>query len=102
MGSPLGQSCRAIVWLKTATGAPRIVSVRSHRRPCERGIRRTVKYSGLMKLTRTVGFSDEPELMISIRESLPFAGGVALVDMPAATTWGMAAIRERICSKYSD
>ena len=65
-------------------------------------MRSTGKYSGLMKFTRTTGFSASLVPMISILLSLPFAGGVALVEMPAATTCGMAAIRARICSKYSD
>ena len=65
-------------------------------------MRSTGKYSGLMKFTRTTGFSASLLPMISIRLSLPFDGGVALVEMPAATTCGMAAIRARICSKYSD
>ena len=62
----------------------------------------TGKYSGLMKFTRTTGFSAALVPIISILLSLPFAGGVALVEMPAEITCGIAAILARICSKYSD
>ena len=90
-----------MVWLITASCAPRRVSALSHTRPCASGMRSTGKYSGLMKFTRTTGFSASPLPMISIRLSLPFEGGVALVEIPAATTCGIAAIFARICSKYS-
>ena len=55
-----------------------------------------------MKFTRTSGFSAVLLSMISIRWRQPFDGGVALVEIPAATTSGMVAILERICSKYSE
>ena len=54
-----------------------------------------------MKFTRTVCCSASLLPMNSIRLSLPFEGGVALVETPTATTCGIAAILERICSKYS-
>ncbi len=34
--------------------------------------------------------------------SPPLAGGVALVEIPAETTWGIAATAARSRSKYSD
>jgi hypothetical protein len=40
--------------------------------------------------------------MMSMRMSLPLAGGVALVEMPVEMTRGMPAMEERICSKYSE
>ena len=39
---------------------------------------------------------------ISMRVSLPFAGGVALLEMPAISTCGIAAIAVRRRAKYSD
>src|SRR5437899_12559140 len=43
--------------------------------------------------------SDLPRISMFCRQ--PLEGGVALVEMPAATTSGMAAMRARICSKNS-
>jgi len=68
---------------------------------CATGMRRSGKYSGLTKFTRTSGFSDAVLPIISMFCRQPLEGGVALVEMPAATTCGIAASLARICSKYS-
>jgi hypothetical protein len=62
---------------------------------------RSGKYSELMKFARAVGFSSDPLPRISMLLSPPFAGGVALVEMPADTTCGVAATAARSRSKYS-
>ncbi len=77
-----------------------MVSGWSQRRPCNRGIFRTEKYSGLTRLTRTLGFSACWRPMISMSAPPIGKGGVALVDKPASTTSGMAANFARRRSKY--
>jgi hypothetical protein len=101
IASPFGQYCRAIVWLITASGAPRAISSRPQVRPCARGIWSSGKYSGLIRFARALGFSTALP-RISIVVSPPFDGGVALVEIPADTTCGIAAIADRKRSKYSD
>ena len=102
MASPFGQYCRAIVWLITARAAPRLISSRLQTRPCVTGMWRSGKYSGLTKLDRATGFSSALLPRISSVVSPPFDGGVALVEIPADTTCGIAAIAARSRSKYSE
>ena len=65
-------------------------------------MRRSGKYSGLMKFDRATGFSSALLPRISSVLSPPFDGGVALVEIPADTTCGIAATVARSRSKYSD
>ena len=51
--------------------------------PAASGICNTVKYSGLMKLSRACCSSGVLFPRISNRVSQPFEGGVALVEIPA-------------------
>jgi hypothetical protein len=102
MASPFGQYCRAIVWLITASAAPRTISSRFQTRPCATGMWRSGKYSELIKFARATGFSPALPPRISNGLSLPLDGGVALVEIPADTTCGIAAMAARSRSKYSD
>ena len=54
-----------------------------------------------MKFARTTGFSSELTPKMSMRVSPPFEGGVALVEIAAASTCGIDATASRSFWKYA-
>src|SRR6185436_3187190 len=74
-------------------------STSSQIRPAINGIRRMPKYPGLIRFTDAFCCSAAGCPRISNRESQPFQGGVALLEIAAMVTPGVSATFARNCSK---
>ena len=74
-------------------------SASSQIRPATSGMRRMPKYSGLTRFTDAFCCSAAGCPRISNRESQPFRGGVALLEIAAIVTPGVSATFARSCSK---
>jgi len=99
IASPLGKYRCARVRLIRATWAPLLFSASLQIRPCSRGMRRTEKYCGLIRLIDPMGGLLTGLPRISKPMIHPFRGGVASVEIAAAVTPDVSATFPRNCSK---